>query len=196
MQSVTVAPIVEGHGEVSAARILLRRIAAERLGLQADIAHPFRLDSAKMRKSDELSRAIRFQAERVQGTGGVLILRDGDDSDVTCPVALAEELAPAPGEASVRVEVVIACREYEAWFLAALESLRAHSAVQDDAVAPDDPEAFRDAKSRLQGFMTETYKETLHQAKFSALIDLEKAEKRSRSFRRMVHAVQLLSEAR
>ncbi len=40
--------------------------------------------------------------------------------------------------------------------------------------------------------MVESYKETLHQAKFSAIIDLHSACERSRSFRRMVHAVELL----
>lgn len=40
--------------------------------------------------------------------------------------------------------------------------------------------------------MQESYKETLHQAKFSGVMDLRVAAARSRSFRRMVHAVELL----
>ncbi len=40
--------------------------------------------------------------------------------------------------------------------------------------------------------MNESYKETLHQAKFSSLIDLSVASSNSRSFRRMVHAVEKL----
>lgn len=187
-----VAPIVEGHGEVTAVRELITRIAAEFNGTYAEVAQPFRLDSGKMRKPDELGKAIRVQAARVRGRGGVLVLRDGDDSDITCPVELAGTLAPDSGLVTVPVEIVIARHEYEAWFLAAAESLRGHSAVKDDAVAPDDPEARRGAKSRLEGLMRESYKETLHQAKFSGVMDLRVAAERSRSFRRMVHAVELL----
>jgi hypothetical protein len=189
-----VAPIVEGHGEVQAVRELISRIAAELCGTWVEVAPPFRLDSGKMRKPEELGKAIRVQAARVKGPGGVLVLRDGDDHDVRCPVELARQMAPSPGLVPIPVEVVIARHEYEAWFLAAAESLRSHPAVRDDASAPADPEARRGAKSRLEAMMCESYKETLHQAKFSALIDLDAARSRSRSFRRMVHAVECLLE--
>jgi hypothetical protein len=145
-----------------------------------------------MRKPDELAKAIRVQAARVKGPGGVLVLRDGDDDDVRCPVELAGQLAPEPGLVPVRVEIVIARHEYEAWFLAAAESLRGHPAVRDNASAPADPEARRGVKRQLESMMCESYKETLHQAKFSSLIDLQAARERSRSFRRMVHAIEVL----
>ncbi|MFJ6623631.1 DUF4276 family protein [Kitasatospora sp. NPDC091335] len=187
-----IAPIVEGHGEVKAVRDLITRIAMEYCGAWVEVAQPFKLDSNKMRKPDELARALRVQAARVPSRGGVLVLRDGDDKDVDCPVALARSLAPAPELVGVPVEIVIAHHEYEAWFLASMESLRGHSAVRDDAVSPSEPEAKRDAKRQLEGLMNESYKETLHQAKFSALVDLRAAAVSSRSFRRMVHAVESL----
>lgn len=190
--SPVVAPIVEGQGEVTAVRQLITRIATERRGMWVEVAQPFRLDSAKMRKPQELAKAIRFQATRVRARGGVLVLRDGDDGDVRCPVELARTLVPQPGLVPVPVEIVIACHEYEAWFLAAAHSLRRHPAVRDDASAPADPEGKRGAKHQLEGMMHESYKETLHQAKFSALIDLDAAAAKSRSFRRMVHAVETL----
>lgn len=188
-----VAPIVEGHGEVSAVPALVRRIAAQRCGAWVEVAPAFRMDSGKMRKPDELAKAVRVAAARVHGrAGGVLVLRDGDDSDIDCPVELARSLSPEPGLVAVPVEIVIARHEYESWFLAAAQSLRQHAAVLDDAVAPADPEARRGAKTQLEAMMRESYKETLHQAKFSALIDLEEAARNSRSFRRMVHAVERL----
>ena len=193
MPHVTIAPIVEGHGEVKAVRDLVTRIAAERCGIWVEVAQPFRLDSAKMLKSDELSKAVRVQAARVRGRGGVLVLRDGDDKDICCPVQLARSLAPEPNLVPCSVEIVLALHEYEAWFLAAAESLRSHPAVRDDAEAPPNPEGKRDVKGQLCAIMNESYKETLHQAKFTALMDLKAAEQRSRSFRRMIHAVQLLS---
>ena len=189
-----IAPIVEGHGEVSAVREIVTRIGLELLGgTWIDVAQPFRLDSGKMRKPDELAKAIRTVAARVQGPGGVLVLRDGDDADVECPVQLAEMLRPSQNLVPVGVEIVVAYQEYESWFLAAADSLRAHPDVRDDAVAPASPEGRRDAKRELEKLMLESYKETRHQPKFSALIDLKTASKNSRSFRRMVHAVETLA---
>jgi Domain of unknown function (DUF4276) len=187
-----VAPIVEGHGEVSATRELITRIGSEFHQTWVDVAQPFRLDSGRMRKPDELAKAIRFQATRIQSRGGVLVLRDGDDKDIQCPVQLASEPSPQPGLVAVPVQTVIAFHEYEAWFLAAAESLRSHPSVRDDAHSPVDPESTRNAKGQLESLMRESYKETLHRAKFSALIDLAAAAEKSRSFRRLIHAIELL----
>jgi hypothetical protein len=188
-----IAPIVEGHGEVHAIREIVTRIGLELLsGTWIDVAQPFRLDSGKMRKPDELAKAIRIAAARVQGPDGVLVLRDGDDADVDCPVQLAETLRPGQNLVPVGVEIVVAYQEYESWFFAAADSLRAHPDVRDDAAAPANPEGRRDAKRELEKLMLESYKETRHQPKFSALIDLKTASKNSRSFRRMVHAVESL----
>lgn len=189
-----IAPIVEGHGEVFAVREIITRIGLELLnGTWIGVAQPFRLDSGKMRKPDELTKAVRISAARVEGPGGVLILRDGDDADINCPVQLAEMLQPDQNLVSVGVEIVVAYREYESWFLAAADSLRAHPDVRDDATAPMNPEGKRDAKGELEKLMLESYKETRHQPKFSALIDLKTASKNSRSFRRMIQAVETLA---
>jgi hypothetical protein len=65
--------------------------------------------------------------------------------------------------------------------------------VRNDAAASANPECRRDAKRELEKLMLESYKETRHQPKFSALIDLKTASRNSRSFRRMVHAVETLA---
>lgn len=97
-----IAPIVEGHGEVLAVRAIVTRIGVELLGGKwIEVAPPFRLDSGKMRKHEELAKAIRFAAARVQGPGGVLVLRDGDDADIDCPVQLAQLLRPGHNLVSV-----------------------------------------------------------------------------------------------
>lgn len=58
-----IAPIVEGHGEVSAVREIVTRIGLELLGgTWIHVAQPFRLDSGKMRKPDDLAKAIRIAA--------------------------------------------------------------------------------------------------------------------------------------
>jgi Domain of unknown function (DUF4276) len=102
-------------------------------------------------------------------------------------------LRPEQNLVPVGVEIVVAYHEYESWFLAAADSLRAHPAVRNDAVAPSNPEGRRDAKGELEKLMLESYQETRHQPKFSALIDLKTAGNNSRSFRRLVHAVKTLA---
>jgi hypothetical protein len=190
-----IAPIIEGHGEVEAVPELIRRIGFDYLGEWIQVIKPFRVDSGKMRHPHELARAIRVQATRVKGRGGVLVLRDGDDRDIDCAVELARALHPGQGLVPVSVEIVIAYPEYEAWFLAAIDSLTSHPAVRDDAKPPASPEGKRDAKGELKQMMLESYHETLHQVKFSTIMDLKTAERNSRSFRRMVHAVRLLASS-
>lgn len=186
-----IAPIVEGKGEQDAIGVLLRNIAASR-GLYIEVAPPFRVDSAKMRKPEELQRAVRLQSVRVGDHGGVLILRDGDDKDVDCVVELASELASAAEPVGAATEVVIAAPEFEAWILASIDTVGEHRLVSDSTPILD-PEARRGAKERLRGVMAESYRETIHQAAFASLIDIDKAAQRSRSFKRLVHAVELLA---
>ncbi|GAA4400785.1 hypothetical protein [Tsukamurella soli] len=130
-----IVSVVEGYGEVPSLPVLLRRVALEVHGTLCEVPTPHRLPSGNMRKPDELARAVRTQAQRVGDLGGVLIVMDGDVTDVPCAVDLAEELAPEPGLVSVRTEVVIPVFEFEAWFLAAASSLATHSAV--DEIAQD-----------------------------------------------------------
>ncbi|MFT4087567.1 MAG: DUF4276 family protein, partial [Gordonia sp. (in: high G+C Gram-positive bacteria)] len=136
--------------------------------------------------------AVRLQSVRVGDRGGVLIIRDGDDKDVSCVVDLARELARSAGEAGSATQVVIAAPEFEAWILASIDTVGAHRLVADSTPILD-PEARRGAKERLRSAMTESYRETIHQAAFTSLIDVELASARSRSFRRLVHAVEVLA---
>ena len=78
----------------------------------------------------------------------------------------------------------MAKREYEAWFLAALDSL----GMAGGASPPRDPEAVRGAKEKLEAFMPqESYVEKADQPRFTALFDMA-AACRCRSFRQMVTA--------
>src|SRR5262245_33188069 len=137
-----------------------------------------------MLKDDLLYRSARLQSARVEDGGGVLVLADIDDDP--CAVELAASLRDKAGH--VKVEVVVAVREFEAWFLAGLESLRRHPAVRSDAAARVSPESPRDAKGVLSRVMTESYVETLHQPKFAAIVDLKQA-RTARSFEHLVRCI-------
>lgn len=184
-----IASIVEGHGDALAVPILIRRIAAEIYDLyDVQIKPPHRVPRATM-KGEQLRKAIQLQGDRVADTGGVIVITDADDD---CPVDLAGQVISCAQH--VHVEVAIAVREFEAWFLSAVESLRPHRAVRDDGSYQGDPEAPRDAKGHLQHLMTEPYRETRHQPAFASLMDLASA-RRARSFDRLVTCVGRLLHA-
>jgi hypothetical protein len=96
----------------------------------------------------------------------------------------------------VHVSVVIARREYEAWFLADAESLRGFRGVRPDLDAPDSPESIADAKKWLIRNMTrgQPYSPTKHQASFSDRIRIDVVRRRSPSFDKLCRDVQRLVE--
>lgn len=176
-----VASVVEGHGEVKALPALLRRIAYGAGIYEIDVRPPHRLGCDQMR-STKVRDAVRIQrASLVErgGVGVVVVLYDSDDDDPTECVEATR--AALEGQEAV---VAVAVREYEAWFLAGIESLRRHKEVLDDASYSKDPEAKRGAKEALQEQMTGKYIETRHQDAFSSILDLDATARRSPSFAR------------
>ena len=129
----------------------------------------------------------------LQPCDGILILFDSDDD---CPKHLAPRIEGwGKSEAgTVPCFVVMATREYEAWFLAAIESLRGKRGIRPDATSHSDAESPRDAKGQLETRMTPgfSYTPTIDQASLSSLFDLAAAYARCRSFRRMVRAFALI----
>lgn len=84
--------------------------------------------------------------------------------------------------------VVLAHREFEAWFLATIESLRGRRGLRIDAEPHPNPENPRGAKKQqeLQMPRSASYVETADQPALSAQFSLEVAYRRSRSFRKLV----------
>ena len=95
-----------------------------------------------------------------------------------------EEAADLPFAAA------LAHREYEAWLLAAIESLRGVGGVRADAELHPAPERPRDAKTALSRRMEShvRYLESQDQSALTAQFDLEQAFDGSRSFRKLVLA--------
>jgi hypothetical protein len=181
---VHIACIVEGHGDVAAVPLLLRRIASELdPSLYIHIPQPLRVPRDKLVKADELERAVEFSARQVGGQGAILILID---SDIECPKTLAPELlARAVRQRSdVPIGLVLAKHEYEAWFLAAATSLACKRGLHADLEAPPDPEAIRGAKEWLRDRMEKgrKYSETLDQPALTQVFDMNVARGSSNSF--------------
>lgn len=141
----------------------------------------------------ELERATKLAMSRVVESqvagGGVLILID---ADTDCAAHFGPELlARARSVAGATpVEVVLAVMEFEAWFLAALASLRGQRGVRTDAQAPSDPESVRGAKEALRRQMTpgSAYSPPTDQPALAALMDLD-ATRAAPSFDKLWRAV-------
>lgn len=181
---VTIACVVEGHAEVEAAPVLLRRVAiALYPTVRLITPQPIRLPKSKAARPGELERAVRFATLRAGAVGAVLVLLD---ADTDCPAELAPRLLARARASSggKPVSVVVAKCEFEAWFLAAAESLRGVRGLDRDIDPPPDPEALRGAKEWLSGRMTgaASYKPTRHQAALAATFDIDAAARRAPSF--------------
>lgn len=187
---VTIASVVEGHGEVSAVPKLLHRIAAD-LGVHLLTPKPpLRIPRSKLVAPQGIEDAVNAKASEVAGTGGILVLTDADDD---CPAGLGPQLLQRAKAArpDKRVAVVLANREFEAWFLAAAPSLAGQHGFTDPFPAPVDPEARRGCKelltkARVRGF---PYKETVDQASLTAAFDLKMARENSPSFDKLCRDV-------
>lgn len=183
-----IQPIVEGHGEVEAVPVLLRRLRDQAEAFQVQIGSPIRRPRNHLVKKESLGSAVEL-ARRQAGCTSILILFDGDDD---CPRELGPEIQGWAERAAQGTPcfVVMAHREYEAWFLAGIDSLRGQRGIRADAVHPGDPETSRGAKELLGDLMTAewSYHETADQPALTAKFDLAAAYRRSRSFRRMTSA--------
>lgn len=183
-----VAAIVEGDGEVAALPVLLRRLSLWRTPeLYVEVPPPIRVARDRfLNRPDEFSRHLQLAAAKCGDAGWILVLLDADDD---CPAQRGEELlARAKGIVPHRrVAVVLANREYEAWFIAGAASLvGCRGFVFKDSDAGVDAEVPRNAKGWMAQRMGGAgYHETTDQAAFSAVLDLNVAFERSRSFRKL-----------
>jgi Domain of unknown function (DUF4276) len=190
-----IQPIVEGQGEEAAVPLLLRRLRDEAKAWGLEVGRPHRRRRTQLVKKDYLQAAVRVAALR-EDCVGILVIFDADDD---CPKELAPTLEQwARGAAGGKAcAVVMANREYEAWFLASIEALRGRAAIRPDATSHPNPEAPRDAKGELERRMSgeASYSPTVDQAALTAHLDMESAYRRCRSFRKLVGAFGALATA-
>ena len=184
-KSKLIQPIVEGHGEKEALPVLLRRLRNEASAWAVEIGSPIRRPRNKLASEHGVMQAIAI-ARRQPACEAILIVFDGDRD---CPAELGPKVRGwAAAAAGCRpCEVVLPHREYEAWFLAAIESLRTHDLIRTNAESHPNPEQPRGAREQLKERLAagRIYSPTKHQAALSASFSLELAYRRSRSFRKL-----------
>ena len=196
-----IVPVVEGQGEVAAVPILLRKLLTEQGRYDIQIETPQNAHgSGNLTKPGGIERFVQ-NAWTKRDCGAVLVLVDADKQ---CPVALAVDFSQRVFALGVRfpVVIVIAKCEYEAWFLASLETiagvpLDGGYALPTDLTYPGEVEN----RAGVKGWITEQfpqgriYKETIHQASMTKILDPERVRQKSRSFRRLCHALKQAIEA-
>ncbi len=180
-REVRIAPIVEGHGEVEAVPILIRRIAGDLdPGLTPHVLTPIKVSFPRILKEGEIERATDLAARKLGGAGGIVVIMDCDWKGA-CPAREGPRLLRRVREArgDMPVALVLAKKEFEAWFLAAAESLRGKGGLPWDLDPPGSPEAIRGAKEWLTRMMPagRTYSETTDQPRFTAAFDMQAARK-------------------
>ena len=188
-----IVPIVEGHGEVSAVPVLLRRLLERCGAYHVRIARPIRVPKARLTDPSHLERAVRLACMTGESPAVLVLL----DADGACPAELGPKLlaqARSVAPERIPVTVVVAKEEYEAWFLADLDGLRGRRGLRADAAVPGDPEAVRGAKEYLQRQMEpgRYYSETVDQPALTQALDLERVRERSSSFDKLWREVERL----
>lgn len=177
--------IVEGHGEVIAAPILVRRLTQWLApAVHPEVLLPHRIPRGQLVKEDGLRRAIELTARKVGDEGRILVLLDAD-KDLPCTLGPLLLTWARTQRANRIISVVVAQCEYEAWFLAAAESLRGQRGLPTNLGAPPQPERIRDAKGWLSSHMPSGYSETIDQPALTSVFDLE-AARRTDSFDKLV----------
>lgn len=183
---ISIASIVEGDGEVSALPVLLRRLSD---WIPAS-EYPQPLPPIRVRRdrflnrNDEFRKQLLLAASKCGEQGWILVVLDADDD---CPATLANAVYQRAQQyvAHRRLSVVIANREFEAWFIAAARSLDGYRGFRVPQGVVD-AEVPRDAKGWLRGHIDGgVYREVVDQPALAAMIDLQQAFDNSRSFRKL-----------
>ena len=193
---LTIVPVVEGDGDAAALPELLVRILQNKYNRYDVFVAQGKTRVVKANGRPNLEKKLdKFlgHAQNKPGCGAILILVD---ADVDCPVDLAMQLSQRCDEIGTRCPVQIVCarRSYESWFLASLNSVKDWHGISSTSTLSSCAEDVPDPKRWISDQMPrgQAYKETIHQAPLSRLIDLDLAHRNSRSFRRLCHALEQL----
>jgi hypothetical protein len=183
-------PIVEGHGEIKAVPLLIRRILEAQEIYQVNILPP--------RRYGEYPTVAKnfdncFQAA-IKENAPILWIMDFDSKLYECPVQEANNLLNRATKLRPGWPLKIAffVKEYETLFLIDEAASRAvFPDIASNIVFPAAPEDIRDAKGWLSQYRPSgmAYKETVHQEKITARLDLDLLRARSPDFVHLERAI-------
>ncbi|MFD2357341.1 DUF4276 family protein [Nonomuraea ferruginea] len=190
-----IVTLVEGDGEVQALPVLLRRLVAEIApDLCVDVPRPWRVSRnsliSKGGIESEIDQGYRSARTPLPGCSY------SSTPMTTVPPNSAPRLLGRAQDArpDLRSAVVLANREFEAWFLASASSLRNCAGMAADLEVPADPEQPRGCKEWLSHRRTDNrpYSPTKHQTSLAAQFDLRLARANATSFDKLWRDVEFL----
>lgn len=172
-----VAPIVEGHGDVAALPVLLRRLAPE-----LSVKRPVRFPRSRLLIDEHLKRAAQIAASNITDSGAVLLMIDADeDCAAQLGPQLEQQLARLLPQHMCRV--VLPVREFESWIVGGYSDFDV-----DDA----------DCTGDLKGLIRDrrgVYSEAVDQPRLISNASIELLVHRSRSFRRLQSVIREFQQA-
>jgi hypothetical protein len=160
---------------------------------EIDVKKPIRFPKQTLQKAGELERALDLAIQKCEGPYGILVLLDADED---CPREIGEQLLrrAAAARPNANVQVVLAKREYEAWFLGAVESLLPENRKLGIDFNSQEAESVHGAKEKLAEILHIFYSETVDQSALSSVFDLSQARANCSSFDKLWRAVEALLE--
>jgi len=192
-----IQPIVEGHGEVDAVPILLRRLGSELLSAAIEVLRPIRQPKySLLNRQETLGKATGIAANKLAAATSssedmnvILLLMDADE-EPACILGpdLLSRLHSMRGD--LEFICVVATVEFETWFVAAAASLERYLDLTGTTGLPENPESSRLGKGWIQARFRGTYKETVDQPKLTASMDLESCRRNSRSFDKLCRGLE------
>jgi len=195
MSLLRLACIVEGHGEEEGLKVLLERLILQCCEDRTPVVgRPIRRTRASLINSNgELERWVSAAAIETRYQGGVIVVLDADD-DLPCELGPRLLTRAESASRGCPVSVVVAKREFEAWFLAAAQSIAGRFGLPVDLQPPDYPEEIRGAKEWLARRTPpeDRYRPTLHQADYAGVFDIVLARRNSASFDKLCREVERL----
>ena len=191
-------PIVEGHGEISAVPILIRNILA------AQGIHDVQPLPA-WRHGEYPSVAKKFDnifLAAIKENAPILWVMDFDSKEYACPIKEAQHLLSRA--ATLRpgwpIKIAFLVKEYETLFLIDEAATRkVFPDIPAKTLFPPNPEIIRGAKewlSKARPSVGSAYKETVHQGKITAQLNLDLLRTRSPDFAHLERAVLELAQAK
>jgi hypothetical protein len=189
---MNIALVVEGDGDHRAFPTLIAK-TGQILGDHYVVGRPIIGGTAeKLARPGKLEAVLQLAASR-PGADLILVAVDLDDG---CPVDYQSQFRDRAEAISgalkgVPVRFAFCIREYEAWFVFNIESLRVAAPEFDWKAgwACEDPSVKRNAKGLLREAMARHYKPSVHQLRLTQCVDLKSLFAQSRAYRKLVKSL-------
>ena len=186
----TLLPIVEGHGDIQAVPVLIRRILQHHNIFDIEVLNPHKrgdLPKIKANFDNCFKMAIKEKA-------AIIWIIDFDCATCDCVASESAQLYQRANAiyAGWPFRVAFMVKEFETLFLSEPDATRSIlKEIPKATTFPENPETIRGAKEWLSKAMPSgyAYKETVHQVKLSAVVDLDYLRISSASYRHLEKSI-------